>query len=555
MAELAVGLVGAAVTVGAASLAIGAGFTGRHENSHREEMMDTRRTMAEFIAYLKSQDVSQDREREFLKTRQESLTESLYSESSAPGPFSSDAETDNQEIRNVDSEDEISDSGSEDREDHEPGGYHPVRIGESLSGHRYIVVRKLCWDHFYTVWLAWDTKMSRQVALKVSESAGYNITTALEGIKFLQRLVTIGASIPNHPGKYHVMTFLDHFRHTGPNHSHICTVFEVLGEDLLGLIKQHKKQGVPIPIVKQIAKQVLLGLDYMHRFCNIIHTDIKPENVFIDVQYLFQADPALASPLPPPTSRTRTHSSYASQPLSSSSGGSSYVTYQSGIGFGRPMARGDIPSTINLSSQFSHLHSGDSHAHAMADRTKVKIGGLGNATLSDHHSTDDIQTRQYRSPEVIVGAKWGKSADVWSLACVIFELVTGGDYLFDPVEGHNGYSADHDHLAQMIELTGECPRSISRGGKYSSEFFKRKGALRHIRDLQLWPLDLVLREKYYFTKPDADALASFLKPMLRMDPEKRAQAIELLSHDWLEGIIVQGELEVIERAERGNRAR
>jgi serine/threonine protein kinase len=37
----------------------------------------------------------------------------------------------------------------------------------------------------------------------------------------------------------------------------------------------------------------------------------------------------------------------------------------------------------------------------------------------DHHFTDDIQTRQYRSPEVIVGAKWGISADVWSLACMV----------------------------------------------------------------------------------------------------------------------------------------
>jgi serine/threonine protein kinase len=49
-------------------------------------------------------------------------------------------------------------------------------------------------------------------------------------------------------------------------------VFEVLGENLLGLIKRHQNKGVPMPMVRQIAKQVLLGLDYMHRCCGVIHT-------------------------------------------------------------------------------------------------------------------------------------------------------------------------------------------------------------------------------------------------------------------------------------------
>ena len=49
-------------------------------------------------------------------------------------------------------------------------------------------------------------------------------------------------------------------------------VFEVLGENLLGLIRRHQNKGVPMHLVKQIAKQILLGLDYMHRSCGIIHT-------------------------------------------------------------------------------------------------------------------------------------------------------------------------------------------------------------------------------------------------------------------------------------------
>ena len=55
--------------------------------------------------------------------------------------------------------------------------------------------------------------------------------------------------------------------------------FEVLGKNLLAMIKKYDYRGIPLPVVRRIAKQLLLGLDYMHRVCGIIHTDLKPENV------------------------------------------------------------------------------------------------------------------------------------------------------------------------------------------------------------------------------------------------------------------------------------
>jgi serine/threonine-protein kinase SRPK3 len=87
----------------------------------------------------------------------------------------------------------------------------------------------------------------------------------------------------DHPGRKHVVSLLDSFEHKGPNGTHVCMVFEVLGENLLGLIKRWNHRGIPMPIVKQIVKQVLLGLDYLHRECGIIHTDLKPENVLIEI--------------------------------------------------------------------------------------------------------------------------------------------------------------------------------------------------------------------------------------------------------------------------------
>ncbi|KAG5654014.1 hypothetical protein H0H81_008323 [Sphagnurus paluster] len=555
----------------------------------------------------------------------------------------------------------------EDWEDYVKGGYHPVKIGDTFSDDRYIVVRKLGWGHFSTVWLAKDTRMNRHVALKVVKSAPRYTETALDEIKLLQRLITSStppdAANPQaspahtHPGRSHVISFLDHFRHKGPNGTHVCMVFEVLGENLLGLIKRHQNKGVPMPLVRQIAKQVLLGLDYMHRCCGVIHTDLKPENVLIcidDVESIIQSElavaaaPAAASkltgvppskgrggnqtprsesvfitgsqPLPSPSSMTSL-SAFAERAAGSHSASSSYSTgspmmdrwafgmsriepgkknagedqdLAGGVsnvsiagdaetdtraGFvGRggtagpsllsqqaptntgstrvgpmPIPGGGTRMSLDVDSAVSafleEAQNGRENGEIVADRITVKIADLGNATWTEHHFTDDIQTRQYRCPEVILGAKWGPSADIWSVACVIFELITGGDYLFDPASGSR-YSKDDDHIAQIMELMGEIPRSIAFSGKYSSEFFNRKGELRHINKLRYWPLASVLHDKYLFPTAEADALASFLTPMLRLHPDKRAKAGDLVHHRWLEGVVVQGEIDVIRRAER-----
>ncbi|XP_040437537.1 SRSF protein kinase 3-like, partial [Falco naumanni] len=116
-----------------------------------------------------------------------------------------------------------------------------------------------------------------------------------------------------------------------------------------------------------------------------------------------------------------------------------------------------------------------------APRLRVKIADLGNGCWVHRHFTEDIQTRQYRALEVLLGAGYGPPADIWSTACMAFELATG-DYLFEPHSGED-YSRDEDHIAHVIELLGEIPRHVALGGRYSREFFNRRGELRHIRHL------------------------------------------------------------------------
>jgi serine/threonine protein kinase len=76
----------------------------------------------------------------------------------------------------------------------------------------------------------------------------------------------------------------DSFFHTGPNGRHMCMVFSMLGCNLLSVIKAYNYRGIPIEVVKNMIRGICKGLDFLHRKCKIIHTDLKPENVLLQFE-------------------------------------------------------------------------------------------------------------------------------------------------------------------------------------------------------------------------------------------------------------------------------
>ncbi|XP_030373400.1 SRSF protein kinase 2 isoform X2 [Scaptodrosophila lebanonensis] len=188
-----------------------------------------------------------------------------------------------------------------------------------------------------------------------------------------------------------------------------------------------------------------------------------------------------------------------------------------------------IPSQ-NQSQNQSYTHTIQSLINN--SNVRVKIADLGNACYDYHHFTEDIQTRQYRSIEVLLGAPYNYTADIWSTACLAFELATG-DYLFDPHAGES-YTRDEDHLAHIVELLGSIPQSVILRGKHGLKYFTSYGSLRNITKLKPWSLLNVLIEKYDWDPVEAKKFSDFLLPMLEYNPVIRASAAECLQHPWLE---------------------
>ncbi|OUM68709.1 hypothetical protein PIROE2DRAFT_3556 [Piromyces sp. E2] len=402
------------------------------------------------------------------------------------------------EIYYDDDDDEEFSEEEEDPEDYCKGGYHPVNIGDKFSEGRYTVLRKLGWGHFSTVWLARDDMLKKFVALKIVKSAQHYTETALDEIKLLERVVVANRASPN---RQCVVELLDWFEHKGPNGTHICMTFEVLGPNLLTLIRQYRHRGIPIHIVKRTF-------------------DKSAE--------------AKASAAASISSSSSLELSFLSDLAFSSA---NILLYDSNNGLTNSLTSMTI-NTICLVTdlnKFASLPRKKVKGYKKRDeKIRIKLADLGNACWTDHHFTTDIQTRQYRSPEAILGAKYGPNTDMWSVGCMVFELLTG-DYLFDPQPGTR-YTKDDDHIAQIIELLGRFPRYLALSGKYSSEIFNRQGELRNIHKLRLWKLTDVLYEKYHFTRQESEEIGNFILPMIEINPDRRASAQEMLEHPWIKDI-------------------
>lgn len=209
-------------------------------------------------------------------------------------------------------------------------------------------------------------------------------------------------------------------------------VLEFLGDSLLRLIRYNRYRGLPLNKVREICKCILIGLDYLHRELGIIHSDLKPENILL----LSTIDPAkdpIRSGLDPILERPEG---------SLNSGFSSLIE--------KKLKRRARRAVAKISGK----KMGETGEAEKSDRNidgidvKCKIVDFGNAFWADKQFAEEIQTRQYRAPEVILQAGYSFSVDMWSFACIVYELVTG-DMMFTPKTGQ-GFSEDEVLLENLV---------------------------------------------------------------------------------------------------------
>ncbi|XP_061478084.1 SRSF protein kinase 2-like [Rhineura floridana] len=362
-------------------------------------------------------------------------------------------------------------------------GYYPVRKGEVFNG-RYLVAQNLGCGYFSTVWLCQDLGKKKCVAVKVPKGGEDFAEAALDEVMLLR---CVNSKRRKDRASDHVICFFDDFKMIGENGFHVCLVFELLGPSLQSLLKSQGVQGLPLPFVKKTTQQVLQGLHFLHKECRIIHTDIKPENILLHV-----TEESL---------QTLLHS---------------MVSLEHGAGAKPKRPEDDMAAFLDCCNLM---------------KMGVKIADLGSACWTYKPFSKKIQTQPYRALEVLLGLDYSTPADIWSAACLAFELATG-EHLFDPQAGQH-FSRDDDHVARIIELLGRIPPKIALLWKQASTFFNRPSALLRMSWISPYSLCHILTDKYSWPKQQAAPFTGFLLPMLEYAPERRAAAEKCLQHPWL----------------------
>eukprot|EP00934_Nitzschia_sp_Nitz4_P008751 Nitzschia sp. Nitz4//scaffold112_size70979//37025//38968//NITZ4_005903-RA/size70979-augustus-gene-0.84-mRNA-1//1//CDS//3329533268//8741//frame0 len=157
--------------------------------------------------------------------------------------------------------------------------------------------------------------------------------------------------------------------------------------------------------------------------------------------------------------------------------------------------------------------------------TRIKVIDFGGATYDSDKKSSLVNTRQYRAPEVMLGAGWSMPSDLWSAGCILAELYQG-ELLF----------ATHDnleHLALMERIIGLFPRRMLRRAK-NKELIQQAFNSSHLHrmDQVLPPQNLAYVKR---SRPLESIIADvdgwflrLLRRILVIDPEDRASAREVL---------------------------
>ncbi|KAJ2455767.1 serine threonine protein kinase CMGC group [Coemansia sp. RSA 2336] len=169
----------------------------------------------------------------------------------------------------------------------------------------------------------------------------------------------------------------------------------------------------------------------------------------------------------------------------------------------------------------------------MLRSTKIRLIDFGSATFNNEYHSQVVSTRHYRAPEIILNLGWSFPCDMWSIGCIILELLTG-EALF---QTHD----NNEHLAMMEVVVGRAPTHITRtvAPDLRAKFFRADGTARYPAPEQarqssrglrsMRPLSQLVNPA---TNPIYANLHDLLFRLLQYDPQARITAKEACEHPF-----------------------
>lgn len=212
--------------------------------------------------------------------------------------------------------------------------------------------------------------------------------------------------------------------------------------------------------------------------------------------------------------------------------------------------------------------------------TEVKVIDFGSACMEGKTIYSYIQSRYYRSPEVILGYPYTTAIDMWSFGCIVAEMYIGIPLFLG--------ASEYDVLRRMIEIVGvQPPDDLLREAKNTKKFFKHVGSIYPGNEghdsigspyRMLTEVEVEAREsqkpkvgRWYFPrrrldslisgypwknleegnlpeteKADCLALVDFLRGLIEFDPNKRWSPLQASYHPFITGEVFTGPYDPIQ---------
>ena len=421
-----------------------------------------------------------------------------------------------------------------------------------ICNKKYILIKKIGSGAFSSVWLSYNFIDNKYNAIKIQNSEDYK--DGIDEIKFLKKINNIYISNLN---DYFIID------------KNIYMIFDLCACNLYNLIKL--KVSINIPNIKKIIKQLLIAVSNIHNL-GYYHTDLKPENILVQgisnenkefiTKYSNENFTSLYKNMKQKyfdnnnyNLKNKNHIKkynknikenilqqtnkiilqklkYYEDSSSEENEDSSSEENEDIIKENEDSSSEDNKDIIKENEDSSSEENEDIiKENIISDdllkNINIKLTDFGTIHEIEERYYNEIQTRYYRAPEVILGLVHNEKVDIWSIGCIILELLTNKIFL-NPIKDSK-YTRDFYHLYNIQKYCGKIPDWIYDKSKYKKSYiskgnFKMKIEYSSIKEY------LITNNIY------DDNLHEILTGCLNPNYKKRFNVNECLNSKWINNI-------------------
>jgi len=398
--------------------------------------------------------------------------------------------------------------------------------GEEFAGailkNKYIVIDKIGVGTFSAVWLALNIDNLKLYAIKIQHTDDY-----YDGEKEALFLSKVPKKCKN---LTRLVEYFDVKNPLNPEYMNLCMIMDLYIGSVYHLMKKGGyNKGFDVKICNKMISDVLNGLNTLNNMGHI-HTDIKPENILIKgLNPIFNEFKKITETDVIKKIVKEIDNKFKGYKLHK-------LDKKTKMYADRKKKFNSEKMTIlkNLSKQLVYLFKTicntfcdeeykdtekeifepnyytkkfNMPAYNLIDFDYV-LSDFGSIKNIGKNNDDEIQTRYYRAPEVILGCKWNQSVDIWSIGCLYFEMLTG-DVIFNP-EGDKHYNTDTHHLYWIHQLV-DLDMSQYKDGVNYDKFYDDKDCLKIKNKIELLTYEEVISEYKELKKDELNYVVNLLK--------------------------------------------